>query len=196
MYCSVSCFLSIFHDWGIFFWLVLITQVSYHIPSGFFSSLQSVIAIISRSQKMTLRKFLIGRTPLPSKLRFLLNLLVSFCRCEWCQKRSSFHFWVLYFSGISFFITYSLSVLQDFTGVPAVVDLACMRDAMKNLGDDPKKINPLVSQNHLLLWPSVLILPSVNWEKFHGYFFFMLWARTRCAFNNYFWWLLNGVFRN
>ncbi|CAN1339750.1 Aconitate hydratase 3, mitochondrial [Linum perenne] len=35
-------------------------------------------------------------------------------------------------------------VLQDFTGVPAVVDLACMRDAMKNLGSDPKKINPLV----------------------------------------------------
>ncbi|CAA7405584.1 unnamed protein product [Spirodela intermedia] len=35
-------------------------------------------------------------------------------------------------------------LLQDFTGVPAVVDLACMRDAMQNLGDDPKKINPLV----------------------------------------------------
>ncbi|CAN0901022.1 Aconitate hydratase 3, mitochondrial, partial [Linum grandiflorum] len=35
-------------------------------------------------------------------------------------------------------------LLQDFTGVPAVVDLACMRDAMKKLGSDPKKINPLV----------------------------------------------------
>ncbi|KAK2639717.1 hypothetical protein Ddye_027512 [Dipteronia dyeriana] len=35
-------------------------------------------------------------------------------------------------------------LLQDFTGVPAVVDLACMRDAMKNLGSDPQKINPLV----------------------------------------------------
>jgi aconitate hydratase len=34
--------------------------------------------------------------------------------------------------------------MQDFTGVPAVVDLAAMRDAMKNLGGDPKKINPLV----------------------------------------------------
>ncbi|CAN1220260.1 Aconitate hydratase, cytoplasmic [Linum perenne] len=33
---------------------------------------------------------------------------------------------------------------QDFTGVPAVVDLASMRDAMGNLGGDPKKINPLV----------------------------------------------------
>ena len=34
-------------------------------------------------------------------------------------------------------------LLQDFTGVPAVVDLAAMRDAMKKLGGDPKRINPL-----------------------------------------------------
>ena len=34
-------------------------------------------------------------------------------------------------------------LLQDFTGVPAVVDLAAMRDAMKRLGGDPKLINPL-----------------------------------------------------
>jgi aconitate hydratase len=34
-------------------------------------------------------------------------------------------------------------LLQDFTGVPAVVDLAAMRDAMTKLGGDPKKINPL-----------------------------------------------------
>ncbi|EHQ51663.1 aconitate hydratase 1 [Ectothiorhodospira sp. PHS-1] len=34
-------------------------------------------------------------------------------------------------------------VLQDFTGVPAVVDLAAMRDAMHALGKDPKRINPL-----------------------------------------------------
>lgn len=33
---------------------------------------------------------------------------------------------------------------QDFTGVPAVVDLACMRDAINNLGGDSNKINPLV----------------------------------------------------
>src|SRR5919109_4912747 len=32
-------------------------------------------------------------------------------------------------------------VMQDFTGVPAVVDLAAMRDAMSDLGGDPKKIN-------------------------------------------------------
>jgi aconitate hydratase len=34
-------------------------------------------------------------------------------------------------------------LLQDFTGVPAIVDLAAMRDAMKRLGGDPRKINPL-----------------------------------------------------
>ncbi len=35
-------------------------------------------------------------------------------------------------------------VLQDFTGVPAVVDLAAMRDAMAGLGGDPSRVNPLV----------------------------------------------------
>ncbi len=35
-------------------------------------------------------------------------------------------------------------VLQDFTGVPAVVDLAAMRSAMQRLGGDPEKINPLI----------------------------------------------------
>ncbi len=35
-------------------------------------------------------------------------------------------------------------LLQDFTGVPAVVDLAAMRDAMKRMGGDPSRINPLL----------------------------------------------------
>ena len=35
-------------------------------------------------------------------------------------------------------------LMQDFTGVPAVVDLAAMRDAMRDMGSDPKRINPLV----------------------------------------------------
>jgi aconitate hydratase len=35
-------------------------------------------------------------------------------------------------------------LMQDFTGVPAVVDLAAMRDAMRDMKDDPSKINPLV----------------------------------------------------
>jgi aconitate hydratase len=35
-------------------------------------------------------------------------------------------------------------LLQDFTGVPVLVDLAAMRAAVKRLGGDPTKINPLV----------------------------------------------------
>ncbi len=38
-------------------------------------------------------------------------------------------------------------ILQDFTGVPAVVDLAAMRSAMARLGGDPQKINPVVPVN-------------------------------------------------
>jgi aconitate hydratase len=47
-------------------------------------------------------------------------------------------------------------LMQDFTGVPAVVDLAAMRDAMKNLGGDPQKINPLVPV-HLVIDHSVMV---------------------------------------
>lgn len=34
-------------------------------------------------------------------------------------------------------------ILKDFTGVPAVVDFAAMRDAVKDLNGDPEKINPI-----------------------------------------------------
>lgn len=78
---------------------------------------------------------------------------------------------------------------QDFTGVPAVVDLACMRDAMNKLGSDSNKINPLVyfyflntfilsvcgerwicgvwtSWFNSLLWPMVshIMLIAKTWE--------------------------------
>ena len=47
-------------------------------------------------------------------------------------------------------------LMQDFTGVPAVVDLAAMRDAMAALGGDPQKINPLVPV-HLVIDHSVMV---------------------------------------
>ncbi len=47
-------------------------------------------------------------------------------------------------------------LMQDFTGVPAVVDLAAMRDAMSELGSDPQKINPLVPV-HLVIDHSVMV---------------------------------------
>jgi aconitate hydratase len=50
-------------------------------------------------------------------------------------------------------------LLQDFTGVPAIVDLAAMRDAMRDLGGDPDKINPLL--------PSELVIDhSVQVDEF------------------------------
>ena len=50
-------------------------------------------------------------------------------------------------------------LLQDFTGVPAVVDLAAMRDAMRQLGGDARKINPLL--------PAELVIDhSVQVDKF------------------------------
>jgi aconitate hydratase len=47
-------------------------------------------------------------------------------------------------------------LMQDFTGVPAVADLAAMRDALKNKGLDPNKINPL-SRVDLVIDHSVMV---------------------------------------
>jgi aconitate hydratase len=56
-------------------------------------------------------------------------------------------------------------LMQDFTGVPAVVDLAAMRDAMKNLGGDPRKINPLVPVD-LVIDHSVIVDEFGNPQAF------------------------------
>ncbi|ONK66508.1 uncharacterized protein A4U43_C06F8920 [Asparagus officinalis] len=48
-------------------------------------------------------------------------------------------------------------LLQDFTGVPSVVDLACMQDAMNKLGSDSNKINPLVPVDLVLCRCYILI---------------------------------------
>ena len=55
--------------------------------------------------------------------------------------------------------------MQDFTGVPAVVDLAAMREAMTDLGGDPQKINPL-SPVDLVIDHSVMIDYFGNSEAF------------------------------
>jgi aconitate hydratase len=56
-------------------------------------------------------------------------------------------------------------LMQDFTGVPAVVDLAAMRDAMKALGQDPKKINPLAPVD-LVIDHSVMVDYFANTKAF------------------------------
>ncbi|MFS4458266.1 aconitate hydratase AcnA [Bdellovibrio sp. HCB2-146] len=84
-------------------------------------------------------------------------------------------------------------LMQDFTGVPAVVDLAAMRDAMKNLGGDPHKINPLVPVD-LVIDHSVMVdsFASPNSfdenvkEEFHRNFeryVFLKWGQG--AFRNF-----------
>src|SRR3954463_1076517 len=56
-------------------------------------------------------------------------------------------------------------LMQDFTGVPAVVDLAAMRDAMAKLGGDAQKINPLVPVN-LIIDHSVMVDEFGNPQAF------------------------------
>ncbi len=84
-------------------------------------------------------------------------------------------------------------VLQDFTGVPAVVDLAAMRDAMANLGGDPDLINPL-SPAELVIDHSVQVdkygtagsLDANNMIEFkrnQERYQFLRWGQT--AFDNF-----------
>ncbi|CAI9772322.1 unnamed protein product [Fraxinus pennsylvanica] len=61
-------------------------------------------------------------------------------------------------------LTTARVLLQDFTGVPAVVDLTSMRDVMKNLGSDPDKINPLVDID-LCLSYAVFSRFDIDFEK-------------------------------
>jgi aconitate hydratase len=84
-------------------------------------------------------------------------------------------------------------LLQDFTGVPAVVDLAAMRDAMAVMGGDPKKINPL-QPVELVIDHSVqvdeygsaaafLINAEREFERNRERYAFLRWGQT--AFNNF-----------
>ncbi|MCG5531587.1 aconitate hydratase AcnA [Halorhodospira halochloris] len=84
-------------------------------------------------------------------------------------------------------------VLQDFTGVPAVVDLAAMRDAMSSLGGDPKKINPL-SPADLVIDHSVMVdhygnrdalkqNTAIEYQRNRERYEFLRWGQT--AFTNF-----------
>ncbi|RAU93710.1 aconitate hydratase AcnA [Paenibacillus sp. YN15] len=84
-------------------------------------------------------------------------------------------------------------VLQDFTGVPVVVDLAAMRSAMKASGGDPKKINPLVPVD-LVIDHSIMVdafgskeaeeyNTKVEFERNGERYRFLRWAQT--AFDNF-----------
>ena len=84
-------------------------------------------------------------------------------------------------------------LMQDFTGVPAVVDLAAMRDAMKTLGGDPEKINPL-QPAELVIDHSVQVdeygssnaydlNAALEFTRNRERYAFLKWGQT--AFNNF-----------
>jgi aconitate hydratase len=84
-------------------------------------------------------------------------------------------------------------VLQDFTGVPCVVDLAAMRAAMQRLGGDPTKINPLIPVD-LVIDHSVQVDAfgsstamtenmKLDFERNHERYAFLRWGQK--AFNNF-----------
>jgi aconitate hydratase len=84
-------------------------------------------------------------------------------------------------------------VMQDFTGVPAIVDLAAMRDAMKAMGGDPNKINPLVPAE-LVIDHSVQVdvfgsaqaferNAELEFERNKERYSFLRWGQT--AFDNF-----------
>jgi aconitate hydratase len=84
-------------------------------------------------------------------------------------------------------------LMQDFTGVPAVVDLAAMRDAIQRLGGDPKKINPL-QPTELVIDHSVQVdrfgsssaffeNAKLEFERNQERYAFLRWGQT--AFRNF-----------
>jgi aconitate hydratase len=84
-------------------------------------------------------------------------------------------------------------LMQDFTGVPAVVDLAAMRDAMVQMGGDPRKINPL-SPVDLVIDHSVMVdyfagtdsfqrNVKLEYERNGERYAFLRWGQS--AFNNF-----------
>src|SRR3954462_3255997 len=84
-------------------------------------------------------------------------------------------------------------LLQDFTGVPAVVDLAAMRDGVIRLGGDPKKVNPLqpvelvidhsVQVDHFVERNAFELNAELEFSRNRERYRFLRWGQT--AFDNF-----------
>jgi aconitate hydratase len=137
-----------------------------------------------------------GASRLPYSLKVLLENLLRFednrsvtvddikAMVKWADDRRSDHE-----------IAYRPArvLMQDLTGVPAVVDLASMRDAMAAMGGDPNKINPLVPVD-LVIDHSVMVdnfgtagsfkrNVEIEYERNRERYEFMRWGQS--AFNNF-----------
>ena len=133
---------------------------------------------------------------LPHSLKILLENLLRFednltvtkddikALCQWLDTRKSDRE-----------IAYRPArvLMQDFTGVPAIVDLGAMRDAIKKMGGDPNKINPL-SPVDLVIDHSIqvdafatpdasIINGKIEMERNHERYVFLRWGQT--AFDNF-----------
>jgi len=148
------------------------------------------------SLKMAAEKLGIDHTQLPNSIKVLFENLLRFEDGKsvkkndieaikgWLENKKSDHE-----------ISYNPArvLMQDFTGVPAVVDLATMRDAAKNLGGDPKQINPLIPVDLVIdhsvqvdkyatadsLTANVKLEMQRNKERYE----FLKWGQS--AFNNF-----------
>jgi aconitate hydratase len=137
-----------------------------------------------------------GVSRLPFSLKVVLENLLRFedgrtvtkddiiACAEWLKTRKSSHE-----------ISYRPArvLMQDFTGVPAVVDLAAMRDAAVKLGGDPEKVNPLVPVD-LVIDHSVMVdyfgtkdafrqNVELEYERNRERYEFLRWGQS--AFNNF-----------
>jgi len=84
-------------------------------------------------------------------------------------------------------------LLQDFTGVPCIVDLAAMRDGILQLGGDPEKVNPLqpvelvidhsVQVDHFGRADSVALNADIEYQRNRERYVFLRWGQT--AFHNF-----------
>ena len=84
-------------------------------------------------------------------------------------------------------------LLQDFTGVPCVVDLAAMRDGIAQLGGDPQRVNPLqpvelvidhsVQVDHFGRSDSLKLNADLEYQRNRERYVFLRWGQT--AFNNF-----------
>ncbi len=82
-------------------------------------------------------------------------------------------------------------IIQDFTGVPCVVDLATMREAMRELGGDPAKINPLAPAELVIdhsVVADVFGTPTafvrnvdIEYERNHERYQFLRWGKSSFA---------------
>lgn len=137
-----------------------------------------------------------GISRLPRSLKVLLENLLRFedgktvttqdieALQQWLQTKTSTHE-----------IAYRPArvLMQDFTGVPAIVDLASMRDAFKIMGGDPQKISPLsavdliidhsVMVDHYASPDALAFNTNIEMKRNHERYTFLKWGQQ--AFNNF-----------